>query len=258
MQMHVNPIKVRVDITMVEAAHGVKKEINIVRKSKCGTCSGKGYGKDGGINTCGKCNGQGKILRTQGQFQVVTPCYDCGGTGRKIKNKCTKCNGDGLAKEDYCLTAEVPSGAPNEGHFEIEGVGDQRSVSSLSRGNVIVFVRHVDKYFSSEGLDIKCRATISVADAMLGCELEMPTLYGKRSLKIPAGVSSGVSLKTSGYGLRLMGHKGDQYVEIKVDIPKLENLDNVAEKIEKSKKADDCKVNREKIIADIKSFVGRN
>jgi molecular chaperone DnaJ len=209
------------DITLEEAATGVKKSVTVEKPELCEDCEGKG-GED--YEKCNDCNGQGvKRVRQQtpfGIFESRVTCKKCSGHGQIIKNECKKCKGKGVITKRKTLEVNIPAGVDSGAQLRLREEGE--AVKGGTTGDLYVFIdvkKH--KYFERENDDIILEVPISVTQAILGDEVEIPTLEGKATLKIPKGTQPETILRMRGKGIpHLNSHgTGDELIKIKVEIP---------------------------------------
>ncbi len=219
-------IGVHITISFEEAAFGTKKEITYNRIQKCPDCEGKGAAKGTSPETCTKCQGSGQMRVTQRMggmaFQTTTTCTGCNGKGTIIKTPCTNCNGKGMIKVSKKLEVNIPAGIDDGERIALRGQGcDGRNGGAT--GDLILSVnvkRH--SIFERDGYDIYCEVPITVVEATLGAEIDVPTLEGKVKFKIPEGTQPGTrfSLKQKGITMVNSQRKGDLYFDVNVEIPK--------------------------------------
>lgn len=218
-------LRVDVTLTLEEVAKGVEKEINYRRQAKCKTCNGTGAEPGSNLKTCDKCNGTGKIKVTQrtvfGNFQSVEECDKCKGKGKIPEKKCKTCNGTGLERETVKKTVKIPIGIEDGQRLRLSGMGDA-STEGGPNGDLYIFI-HVKEhdFFVRHGDDIICEIPITFAKAALGGEIDIPTLKGKKSIKIPAGTQNGKVFRLKGEGINNpRGYvPGDQLVKIIIEVP---------------------------------------
>ena len=218
-------LRVDVTFTLEEVAKGVEKEINYRRQAKCKTCNGTGAEPGSNLKTCDKCNGTGKIKVTQrtvfGNFQSVEECDKCKGKGKIPEKKCKSCNGTGLERETVKKTVKIPIGIEDGQRLRLSGMGDA-STEGGPNGDLYIFI-HVKEhdFFVRHGDDIICEIPITFAKAALGGEIDIPTLKGKKSIKIPAGTQNGKVFRLKGEGINNpRGYvPGDQLVKIIIEVP---------------------------------------
>lgn len=213
-------IHIRLRLTLEEIAEGTTKEISFSRYERCETCKGVG---GSGATTCSTCNGSGEKKHVSrsvfGQFIQVSPCPDCKGEGQVIKNKCPKCSGDGRIRTERTIKVAIPAGVQTGNYIPLRGEGHY---GPGGRGNVIIEVEEKEHplFIRSED-NIILEAPISITTAVIGGELNIPTLDGRKKIKIPAGIQSGEIIRVKGGGIkRLNGGHGDELVKIVVHIPK--------------------------------------
>jgi len=218
-------LKVNLKLTLEEIADGTEKTIKIKRFEKCEECSGTGAKGSSGTVECSVCHGAGEVRNVSrsmfGQFINVSVCQLCNGEGRIIKDKCPNCAGEGRVKKDTVIKVNIPPGVSNGNYIPLHGQGNA-GVRGGSAGDLIVLIEEAHhKHFTREEDDIILDITISLTEAVLGTELEIPVLEGTVMLKIEAGTQSGKILKLRDKGIRHLNHhgRGDQLVYINVFIP---------------------------------------
>ncbi|MFC1650020.1 molecular chaperone DnaJ [Candidatus Latescibacterota bacterium] len=218
-------LRVNLKLTLEEISSGTSKTIKIKKFKKCKKCSGTG-GKDGaGTRMCPTCSGTGEV-HTQsrslfGTFVSVQPCQTCGGEGQIVSNPCTKCSGTGRNKESETITVNIPAGVSSGNYIPLNGqgnVGPRRG----SAGDIIVYIEEDEhKLFDRHGDDVVYELPISITQASLGDNIEIPTLNGRVKLKIPAGTQSGKIFRLRGKGITHLqrSSSGDQLVRVWVWTP---------------------------------------
>lgn len=216
---------IQISIEFLEAVKGVSKTITINVDKKCEKCDGTGAKSKNDIKTCSTCNGNGKVTRQQrtafGIMQSVVDCPDCRGTGKTILNKCPNCNGEGYINKKENVEVKIPAGISTGQQVRISGYGE-RGYNGGPNGDLYIEINVKDhKFFHREGNDIYITVPISVVDATLGCKVDVPTCNGDVTLTIPAGSQPGQKLRLKGYGVKNLRSNdiGDQYVELRVEIP---------------------------------------
>lgn len=213
------------ELTLEEAAFGVSKEIQIFHLERCGTCEGSGREAGTSKVTCTHCNGTGQIKSVQrtmlGSFSQVMPCGHCNGSGEVIKNPCKACHGKGLEKKKKTLSVDIPGGVDQGTKLRVSGEGNFGEGGGPP-GDLYVFLSVRDhKYFKRDGADVYMEVTITVGQAILGTEIEVPTLDGKAMLKVPSGTQPGTLFRLKGKGVPKLqsSGRGDQHVRVQVQIP---------------------------------------
>lgn len=210
-------------ITLEEAAFGCEKEVTYDRIEVCSDCAGSGSKAGSQPKLCPVCNGRGKQRIQQGIFPIVMEreCAKCGGRGRVVVDACGNCRGAGLVSKSRTIVVTIPPGIEHEATRLVERGGN---VPRADRGPgdlelVINIMPHA--VFKRAGDDVQSSITIGFPQAVLGTEVQVPTLEGKGKLRIPPGTQPGNVLRIRGKGLpkRVVGGRGDQLVEIKVAVP---------------------------------------
>ena len=215
-------LRYNIEITLEDAALGKEIKIEIPRSEQCETCGGSGA-KNGKVQTCTTCQGTGQVRRTQGFFSVASTCPKCRGTGKMISDPCKDCSGSGLIEKKRTLHVKIPPGVESGSRLKVTGEGEA-GPNGGPRGDLYV-VTHIARHeiFERQGNDLILQANILVTRAILGGEIEVPTIDGKKvKMKIPPGTESGQIFRLKGKGMPYVGGygKGDQHVIIQVKIPK--------------------------------------
>ena len=218
-------IKVKVPLTLLEVATGVTKTLRVAVLRACKSCVGSGAAEGSAPVTCTTCGGSGEERHVQrsvfGQFVSVAPCRTCGGEGRVIDEPCAKCRGDGRTRTHREIDVEIPAGVTSENFLTLRGEGNQGPRGG-SNGDIIVLLEvEDDTPFVRDGPHLRYELPVTLSQAALGVEVEVPTVEGAVRLTIPPGVQSGEVLRLRGRGLpELNGRgKGDQLVRIVVWTP---------------------------------------
>ncbi|MEZ4699562.1 MAG: molecular chaperone DnaJ [Rhodothermales bacterium] len=220
-------LRIKLQLTYEDISEGTEKKIKVRKFVVCDSCTGSGAeaGKEG-YSTCQTCQGTGEIRQVTrsvfGQFVNVQACPTCQGEGRTINDRCKKCHGEGRLKGEETISIPVPPGVLEGNYLTMRGAGNA-GVRGGGTGDLRVEIEEVaHKHFTREGLDIYYELYISMPDAALGTEVEVPTLKGRARLEIDAGIQSGKVLRMRERGLpELNGsRRGDQMVRINVWTPK--------------------------------------
>ena len=219
-------IQASVILTFEEAAHGCSKKITLNRQQTCPDCHGTGCEAGSSPETCTQCGGRGYVVTQQrtpfGVMQSQQPCPHCGGRGTIIKNPCKTCHGTGKTAARKTLEVKIPAGIDDDQNMALRGQGDAGSIGGPA-GDVIVHVTvKRDAVFERDGYDVYVRVPITYSQAVLGAEIEVPTVDGKVAQKIPEGTQSGTKFRLRGQGIQYLNGRGrgDQYVIVEVEIPK--------------------------------------
>ncbi|HEB75918.1 MAG TPA: molecular chaperone DnaJ [Nitrospirae bacterium] len=209
-------------VSLEEAVKGVEKELKLPSWQTCGLCRGSGAKPGHEPVTCPDCNGSGQRRFQQGFFSVTRTCSRCGGSGRFITTPCPECGGDGRVRKFRTLSVKVPAGVDTGSRLRMSGEGEPGSNGGPPGDLYIVVTVKPHKFFKREGLNLYCDVPVSFTQAVLGAEIEVPTLYGSEKLRIPPGTQSGKEFVIKGCGVpRLGGHsRGNLIVRIYIDVPK--------------------------------------
>lgn len=216
------------EISLEEAARGVEKELEIERQVPCETCHAKGSQGSGGVKTCTTCGGHGVVARQAGIFIQQSTCPECRGAGETIADPCPSCRGEGRTERNSRIKLRIPAGVDTGTRLRSSGNGDA-GVRGGASGDLYVFL-HVAPHdiFERDGADLLCEVPLSFAVAALGGELQVPTLNGQSSIKIPAGTQGGTTFRLREKGmpsLSASGRKGDLHVRVQVEVPTKLNPD---------------------------------
>ena len=208
------------DLTLEEAALGVKKTLKIEKLSACSSCDGTGS-NDGKKQTCHTCGGQGTVTRQAGIFVQQTTCPTCRGTGSVITDPCKSCSGQGAVNKEETITITIPAGVDSGSRLRVSGKGDA-GLHGAPSGDLYVFIKVKEhNIFERENEHLFCKVPIDFTTAALGGELEVPTLEGKSSIKIPKGTQSETMFRIRKAGMPILnaGYKGDLHVEVQIEVP---------------------------------------
>lgn len=218
-------LQYEMELSLEEAAFGVKKEIKIPRTEDCETCHGSGAKPGTSPITCSKCRGSGQIQVTQstilGQFVSVTTCDRCRGEGKMVEHPCQTCRGRGRVQRMRNVEVNIPGGVDTGVRFRMGGYGENGERGGPP-GDLYVVVRvRSDSRFRRRDEDLFCDVTISLVQAALGTEVEVPTLDGPELVKIPEGTQNGDAIRLKGKGVKRMrgSGRGDQHVIVSVTTP---------------------------------------
>jgi molecular chaperone DnaJ len=217
------PLQRTIELSFEEAANGVTREVSYERTDLCSTCDGRGARRGARIETCTACGGRGRVRFQQALFPIAVerPCSRCRGTGQIPTESCDDCAGHGLSKANRRLEVTIPAGIENGSVRVVEGAGN-RSRPERSAGDLQIVVEvRPHEFFAREGDDVSCKVPISFSQATLGGEVDVQTLDGNVKLRIPPGTRVGSVLRMRGRGIahRVRGGRGDQLVEITIDVP---------------------------------------
>ena len=219
-------IRTRVRLTLEEIAKGCTKEVSIERNRPCPVCGGRGAQNSSDIKTCPTCHGTGQVQNVVnslfGRTMTYTTCPQCGGEGKVVSNPCSSCKGTGLVRKRETVQVKVPAGVEDGMQLTIRGEGHAAARGGMS-GDLLVIIEEIPHpQLKRQGTDLFYTRVIGLADAVLGCEIQIPTLDGSQKLKIDAGTQSGTVVRLRGKGVPEAGgySHGDLYVKILVWIPR--------------------------------------
>ncbi len=213
------------EINFMEAINGVKKDVKINYDAVCNTCNGSGAKNANDVTTCTRCNGSGQVQQQQhspfGTFVTNATCPECNGTGKVIKNKCDKCHGRGYENKTVTVQLDIPAGINTHQQLRVPGKGG-RGANGGPNGDYFVEI-HVRSHphFVRDGKNIYITVPISTIDATLGCEVDVPTVQGDVTLKVPAGTQNATTMRLKGKGVKDLrsDNYGDQLVKIEIKVP---------------------------------------
>lgn len=218
-------LRYNLNIDFKDAVFGIDKEIQIRRSENCSTCDGSGAKPGTGKETCSNCNGSGEVRYAQrtplGQFIRVGTCDVCGGSGEIIKEKCNSCNGSGREVKEKKIKVKVPAGVDNGSVISIRGEGEAGTDGGPS-GDLYIYISvNEDPVFIREGNHIFLNIPITFTQAALGATIEVPTLEGIETYKIPEGTQTGTQFKMKNRGVPYLRGKGrgDLYFTVEVMVP---------------------------------------
>jgi len=213
-------LRMELGIRFEEAAFGKQTEIKVPKTRACTACAGTGS-QSKKRQTCQQCGGSGHIQYRQGFFSLSRPCPLCQGRGVFAKDACTSCKGEGVEPHEATLSLSIPPGVDNGTRLRLQGEGAP-SGEGGPPGDLYVFLR-VEEHplFIREGNDILCELPISIVQAALGTELDVPTLDGRVKMKIPEGTQTGTVFRLRGKGVPRRGSqsRGDQHVRVILETP---------------------------------------
>ena len=218
----------RVTLTFEEAAFGCKKDVSYNRLHKCPACNGTGAEAGTSAETCPDCRGVGQRIVNQRMggmtFQTKTTCEKCRGTGKFIKSPCQKCRGMGLERENRKLTVNIPAGIDNGERIALRGQGCDGKNGGPAGDLIIEVTVRSHSIFERDGVNIYCEVPITVTEATLGAEIDVPTLEGTVKHKIEEGTQPGTVYTLRGKGIPYVNdrnnRRGDLILTVNVEIPR--------------------------------------
>lgn len=219
-------VETSINLDFKEAIFGTEKEISMTLDDRCGHCKGNGAEPGYDFKTCPTCKGSGQVNRVMntlfGAMQQVVQCEECGGRGKVPEKRCTVCGGDGVVRQRQNIKLKVPAGIDDGATIRLNGRGEAARGGG-NKGDLYVHV-HVkaDKKWTREGDLILSEETIDMVEAALGTEIEVETVDGVVTMKVPAGTQSGTDFKLSGHGVPHMNseRRGAHIVTVRVETPR--------------------------------------
>lgn len=219
-------LKIRVKLSLKEIAFGTEKKLKVKKQVKCDNCNGTGAETESDYQTCSTCNGMGEVRQVHktmlGQMVNVQTCPECQGDGRIITKKCSKCHGEGRYKGEETINVRVPSGVSNGNYITLRNQGNAGKRGGEAGALVVLIEEKEHEQFERDGNDIYHDLVLSIPDAVLGTQVEVPTLKGKAKVKVDEGTQPGKLLRMKGKGIQELNSSGvgDQYIRINVYMPK--------------------------------------
>ena len=213
-------VHLETQVTLEEAAAGIERDFSFNHQEPCGQCDGTGAAKGSGLVTCNTCKGRGMVSTGMGFINFAQTCPACGGQGKVIKQRCSACAGSGRIRKSKSLKVTIPAGVDTGSVLRLKEEG---SFAHGGRGDLFLHINvRPHQVFQRNGDDIHYRHTVSVLKAMVGGDVEVPTLSGKIQMNVPAGTQPGTVFRLKGKGVMSLRnrHPGDEYVEVNVEIPR--------------------------------------
>ena len=210
-------------LDFMDAIAGSEQEIEFPRHVTCQPCTGSGAKAGTGKKTCGTCRGTGQVVQQQLFIHIRTACPSCMGQGQVIEEPCGTCDGQGRNRESQKLSVTIPAGVDSGMQLRLGGKGDDGDPGAPS-GDLYVTLRvREHEFFKRDGYDVYCTVPMSYAQACLGADIEIPTVYGTEFLSVPRGTPSGKVFTLRGEGIKHVNsshRQGDQKVQVVVEVPK--------------------------------------
>ena len=209
------------DIELDEAFTGIEREISIASWENCPDCSGTGS-SSGNRSTCPDCGGAGQVRMQQGFFSITRTCPRCAGAGSFVSDPCKQCGGQGKQEVPRKISVRIPPGVDSGTRLKMTGEGEPGERGGPPGDLYIVLSVKEHEFFEREGLDIYCRVPLTFPQAALGTRLEIPTLSGGATVKVPAGTQPDTAFRLRGKGMPALGRKakGDQIVVVSLLVPR--------------------------------------
>ena len=219
-------IRASVSVSFTEAAFGCEKSVTLERSEQCPTCKGNGCAPGTTPEICPDCHGTGTVqTRRQtpmGVFASNGPCRKCGGTGRLIHQPCPDCRGTGAVRKRKTIKVNIPAAIDHGQTISLRGQGNAGKNGGPAGDLLITVMVQPHELFRRDGVDVFCEAPITFAQAVLGAELEIPTIDGKVKYSIPEGTQTGTVFRLKGKGIPVLNGRGrgDQYVTVTIETPR--------------------------------------
>jgi molecular chaperone DnaJ len=214
-------VRYDLEIAFEEAIHGMAAEIQTPKMEACERCKGSGSEPGSGPTTCPTCHGRGEVLYQQSFLSIRRTCSTCSGSGQIIRNPCNQCRGHGYVQSQKKLKINIPPGVDDGTRLRLAGEG-QPGVNGGPPGDLYVFLKVKEHaFFERQEQDLHCTIPLNIAQAVLGTDIEVPTLDQPHKLKVPEGTASGAQFRLRNKGIPHLngGGRGDLYVHIDVKIP---------------------------------------
>jgi molecular chaperone DnaJ len=206
-----------------DALKGVETEVTVARREQCSACGGSGRILTGGTKSCPACGGSGRKAIMQGAMRFETVCETCGGSGVLPGEPCRKCGGSGSVPRQELIKVRIPAGVDNGSRVRVAGKGNAGMAGGPPGDLYIVINVQPHKFFTRKGNNIYVTIPITVSEAALGTKLEVPTIDGTATIRIPPVTQSGQRFRIRGRGAQALrgGGAGDQFVEVKIVLPEI-------------------------------------
>lgn len=210
------------EISFKESAHGAETAIQIPRQENCDTCGGSGAAPGSSPTVCSQCRGQGQVRFQQGFFTIARTCPQCRGTGRMITKPCQRCRGAGRVTRDRKITVKIPAGIATGQQLRLQGEGEAGTAGGPPGSLFVVVHVQEHEFFRRDGLNLFCEIPVNFTTLSLGGEIQVPTLDGSESVKVPEGTQTGTTLRLRGKGMPDVNGrgKGDLLATVQGQTPK--------------------------------------
>jgi molecular chaperone DnaJ len=219
-------LRIKLKLTLEEAAQGVEKKIKVKRNVGCKSCNGTGAKNGSALQSCSNCNGSGQVRRVTntilGQMMSTSTCPVCHGEGKIVKEKCGTCHGEGVTPEEEVITIKVPAGVADGMQLSMSGKGNMPPRGGMAGDLIILIEEEEHSNLKREGNNIVYDLHVNFVDAALGTSVEVPTIGGNVKIKIDPGTQSGKILRLKDKGIKDLNsyQKGDQLIYVNVWTPK--------------------------------------
>jgi molecular chaperone DnaJ len=214
-------VRYDLEVSFDEAVFGMTAEIQVPRMEACDRCNGSGSEPGTSPTTCATCHGRGEVMYQQSFLSIRRTCPNCGGSGKIVRNPCSQCRGNGYRQVQRKLKVNIPAGVDDGTRLRLSHEG-QPGANGGPPGDLYVFLKvKPHPFFERREQDLHCTIPLNIAQAALGCEIEVPTLEQPHKLKIPEGTQTGAQFRLRNKGIAALNGtgRGDQYVHIDVKVP---------------------------------------
>jgi len=214
-------LRYNLEVELVDLLDGREVQIQVPRMVACEPCEGSGAREGTEPERCSRCQGTGQAIFQQGLFRISRPCDQCSGSGWVVNDPCKSCRGVGRLEGQRTLNVRIPAGVEDGMRLRVAGEGEA-GIAGGATGDLFVVIHvHPHPLFHREGADLECEVPISFVQAALGAEIDVPTLEGRVSMRVPEGTQNGKVMRLRGKGIPSLrgGGRGDQYVRIFVEVP---------------------------------------
>ncbi len=209
------------ELTFEEAAHGCEKEITVSKLDSCEKCSGSGAESGSKARVCPVCGGRGQVITSRGIFSIAQTCSRCEGAGKILENPCKTCHGAGRSQKTSKIKLKIPPGVDTGARLRSGNNGEAGARGGTSGDLYVVLHVKPHSIFQRDGDDLLCEVPISFVQATLGAEIEVPTMNGHATMKIPAGTQPATMFRLKGKGIKnVQGYGiGDLHVRVNIEVP---------------------------------------
>jgi molecular chaperone DnaJ len=214
-------LRYNLEIDLADVLTGLESQISIPKMRPCKTCEGSGARPGTSAEACGNCRGSGQVVLQQGFFRVSRPCEVCAGTGEVVRERCADCRGQGRVEGQQTIKVRIPPGVDDGTRLRLSGEGEA-GISGGPPGDLYVVVSiRPHALFQREGPDLHCQVPITMVQAALGAEIDVPTLEGRVKIVVPEGTQSGKVMRLRGKGVPTLrsATRGDQHLHLFVETP---------------------------------------
>src|SRR5689334_17215265 len=214
-------VRYDLEISFEDSVRGLAVDIQVPRMEECGRCKGKGAEPDDGVVTCPMCRGRGEVIYQQAFLSVRRTCTQCGGRGQIIRRPCKECRGQGYQRRERKLKVNIPAGVDNGTQLRLSHEG-QPGANGGPPGDLFVVLKVAEHpIFERNEFDLHCTVPVNIAQAALGCSVDVLTFDGLQSVKIPEGSQPGAKMRLKGLGVPHLNSsaRGDLYVHLAVKVP---------------------------------------